>query len=514
MREKGLTLFLLAYSILWIGGVVSYGIYGAPPVTDSWTAAAFLWIAGLIILLSSHPSAAVFLAVASVGALGAEIIGVSTGKIFGTYQYTQALGFRVLDVPIVIAMAWCIFLGYVWNGASHLRVGVLTKAGIGALWMTCLDLVVDPLAAGPLAYWRWTEGGWYQGIPISNFMGWFVVSFVLLLILNRRLAQNPLAHIVGLSVLLFFTLLAAIKSMVVPAAIGSVLMILDIAFVPREQSAFTNRIKGVISRKMSWISVIALFSLVSALHTPLLLAESNVREQLSSAKRLLREGSVLNDETLVLRGYEIIKSLHEQAPSTTTLYFVAQAEWELVRLGLDAKDRRIYEQYIDGAVEKAKEIVEQRKDWSEGHALLSSLLGYRIAYSPLNAIMSGPKANRSAEEAVRLDSTNARAWMVRGIMKFNTPALFGGDKEQAIVSLLKAVELYEHRPTPDWDEPEWGYLDALLWLGWAYEQSDRPHDANALYRKALRAEPRATWIQKKFLSPLESRSGSASASGQ
>ena len=271
----------------------------------------------------------------------------------------------------------------------------------------------------------------------------------------------------------------------------------------RERTGGRVTVQG--SRRASSISPWAAFVLIGMLQAQSVQGQTNIREQLFSGKQLLRDGSVLNDEALVLKGYELLKSAHAQSKSTTTLYFVAQAEWELVRLGVASDERGTYDKFIEGALENGKEVVQQRKEWSEGHALLSSLHGYRIAHNALNAITAGPKASGSADEAVRLDSANPRAWLVRGIVKLNTPWLFGGDKKEAVANLRKAVELFEQRPKPQWDEPEWGYLDAMLWLGWAYEQTDRPDDARAGYKKAMSAEPRATWIQEKFLSPLTRR---------
>jgi uncharacterized membrane protein len=503
MRENVVILLLLLYALLWIGGVVSYGIFGGPPATDSWTAAAFLWVAGLSVLVSSERASMMYLFGASAVALAAEIAGVATGKIFGTYTYTDALGFRILGVPVVITMAWCAFLGYVWHGTSHLRHGIVTRSAIGALWMTSLDLVVDPLAAGPLAYWRWADGGWYEGIPASNFAGWFAVSFVLLMFLNRRRFTNHLARGVGFSVLLFFTVLATIQAMVVPALIGVILMAVDLFFVPREQDELVRKFFASITRAKAKVSLLAILGIMTLSQTQTLYGGIPVRDQLTAAKQMLYEGSVLNDESLLLKAYDLIKSLHAQSPGTTTLYFLAQAECELVRIGLDAKNRDLYKRFVDGAIEKAQELVEQRKEWSEGYALLSSLYGYRIAHNPLAAFTSGPKAKSTAEEAVRRDSTNPRAWMVHGIVKLNTPSLFGGDKDEAVASLRKSVALFEDRTRPEWDAPEWGYLDALVWLGWAYEKTDRPAEAGIAYAKAVRAEPRATWIQEKFIVPLQ-----------
>jgi uncharacterized membrane protein len=61
---------------------------------------------------------------------------------------------------------------------------------LGALFMVYLDIVIDPVA---LRGDRWflgkiygyPEGGAYFGVPISNFVGWFVVGYVLIYALQK-----------------------------------------------------------------------------------------------------------------------------------------------------------------------------------------------------------------------------------------------------------------------------------------------------------------------------------------
>ena len=38
--------------------------------------------------------------------------------------------------------------------------------------MVALDLLIDPLASGPLGYWIWEAKGWFCGVPLVNFFGW------------------------------------------------------------------------------------------------------------------------------------------------------------------------------------------------------------------------------------------------------------------------------------------------------------------------------------------------------
>jgi putative membrane protein len=125
---------------------------------------------------------------------------VAYGIPFGGYDYTETLYPHVLGVPVVMAAAWVVLFAYV----RQMRTPPL----LAAAWMTAIDLVIDPLAAGVLGYWKWHNAGLYYGIPWTNFAGWYLVSLVLFTLARRPAARNPGVKWMGLSVVLFFTVIA------------------------------------------------------------------------------------------------------------------------------------------------------------------------------------------------------------------------------------------------------------------------------------------------------------------
>ena len=83
--------------------------------------------------------------------------------------------------------------------------------------MLAADLVIDPLAAGPLHYWRWQTNGLYYGVPLTNFAGWLAVSVLIVLITPRSTAR---LNAIPATVVAFFSILAARYALWLPAAIG------------------------------------------------------------------------------------------------------------------------------------------------------------------------------------------------------------------------------------------------------------------------------------------------------
>jgi len=68
---------------------------------------------------------------------------------------------------------------------------------LGALVITALDLVVDPILSGPgFRAWVWDTAGPYYGVPIQNYFGWIVTAFVVHF-LCRSLEQRAMAQPAG-----------------------------------------------------------------------------------------------------------------------------------------------------------------------------------------------------------------------------------------------------------------------------------------------------------------------------
>ncbi|HVF90017.1 MAG TPA: carotenoid biosynthesis protein [Blastocatellia bacterium] len=215
------------YAVMWAGGISSYFFGNGPPPGAEWTAPAFLFLAGLMVVVSEGRRAIpLTLAVAGMG-FAAEVIGSRYGVIFGEYLYTETLAPSLLGVPVAMAAAWLILFAYVKQMLAAFGLAGWAQVLLSALWMTAIDLVIDPLAAGPLNYWRWKESGAYYGIPAHNFIGWLAVSLLIFLLVRAVWGPgwqpNRWARFVGFSIVLFFTLIALSARFFMAACIGGAL---------------------------------------------------------------------------------------------------------------------------------------------------------------------------------------------------------------------------------------------------------------------------------------------------
>ena len=108
---------------------------------------------------------------------GVEILGIKTKLIFGAYTYQTALGPKYFDTPLLIGINWLILVYASGTLFSSFPLHFLWKSLLAAGLMTGMDYVIEPMAIRH-HYWQW-EG---QQIPVQNYVGWFLVSFLMQLI--------------------------------------------------------------------------------------------------------------------------------------------------------------------------------------------------------------------------------------------------------------------------------------------------------------------------------------------
>jgi uncharacterized membrane protein len=208
------------YAVMWIGGVGHYVLVGGPPLNAPWTASLFLLLAGLLVALASRKQDVAGLLITAVIGFSAEVIGVRYGFIFSNYRYTDVLQPQLLGVPLVMLSAWVVLVSYTRQMLINVRMPFWLDVAGAAAWLTAIDLVIDPLAANQLGYWRWAKSGAYYGIPWHNFAGWFVVGSIIFGLVRRQWEPNPWIRSVGLSIVLFFTVIALSYGLVLAGLIG------------------------------------------------------------------------------------------------------------------------------------------------------------------------------------------------------------------------------------------------------------------------------------------------------
>ncbi len=136
----------------------------------------------------------IFLITSFVTGVLVEVIGVNTGLLFGDYGYGSVLGLQVKKVPLIIGINWFIII-YCCGITVHtlLRkiinsmpapgskmLKVLAVIVDGATLAVIFDWLMEPVAV-KLNYWHWNGNG---SIPFYNYLCWFLVSILLLVVFH------------------------------------------------------------------------------------------------------------------------------------------------------------------------------------------------------------------------------------------------------------------------------------------------------------------------------------------
>ena len=131
--------------------------------------------------LLAHASLAVgFVILGFLTGMITEILGVQRGWIFGDYKYGNALGYKILGVPMLIGVNWALLTIITAAIAQQFYENLFMRIVIGVCLMIFLDLLIEPIAP-VLDFWAF-EGG---NAPLQNYIDWTAVAIFLQSILDE-----------------------------------------------------------------------------------------------------------------------------------------------------------------------------------------------------------------------------------------------------------------------------------------------------------------------------------------
>lgn len=103
-----------------------------------------------------------------------EVLGVASGILFGEYQYGQTLGWKFMDVPIIMGVNWLILSFSSLGIIGRLTSNSYLKVIMASLIMVVLDVLIEPIAI-KLDFWIWTD----VNVPVQNYIMWFFSALII-----------------------------------------------------------------------------------------------------------------------------------------------------------------------------------------------------------------------------------------------------------------------------------------------------------------------------------------------
>ncbi len=126
-----------------------------------------------------------------------ESLSIATGFPFGNYYYT-GLG-KIGEVPWII-MPGYLSMGYLSWLIAHILTGhfdskiersnILLIPFVASFVMVMWDVVMDPIMSTIQGEWVWPNGGFYFGVPLTNFFGWYLTIFLIYLVFAFFLSRQ------------------------------------------------------------------------------------------------------------------------------------------------------------------------------------------------------------------------------------------------------------------------------------------------------------------------------------
>jgi putative membrane protein len=123
-------------------------------------------------------------------AFAMENLGTGTGFPFGSYHFEVGADLPHIGlVPIIVGPLWFGGGYFSWVVASVLldgadrqldrRFNVVALPVVAAFVMTQWDLVMDAPNATIARVWIWHDSGGVFGVPLSNYLGWLLTSWLI-----------------------------------------------------------------------------------------------------------------------------------------------------------------------------------------------------------------------------------------------------------------------------------------------------------------------------------------------
>ena len=176
------------------------------PGAAGWPEAVLL-VSGVACTITSAtrrlPLQNVLLAVFIIAVLGGAVyaLGVTTGIPFGPFEFGDSIG-----APLFKTLPWTVPLIWVLavlnsRGVARLILRPWRKVSGYGFWLIGLtavltllfDFALEPFAARVKHYWLWIPTKFpvtWDGVPVSNFLGWAAVSVLIALVIAPALINK------------------------------------------------------------------------------------------------------------------------------------------------------------------------------------------------------------------------------------------------------------------------------------------------------------------------------------
>ncbi|WP_321422515.1 carotenoid biosynthesis protein [uncultured Methanobacterium sp.] len=197
-KDKGIKILFILFALTIISLMISYFINSSLLLLAG---SVYMFAALAFSLLHSsklvgNKKTLIFFLLAGLSGFISEILCVKYG-LFGEYYYYTGTGLLFNLIPLLLPISWAVIIYICYTITNFFLYGfggekprykhnflflmgfLVLLSAIDGLIAVNMDMIIDPVAVSPLVQqWVWVNGGPYFGIPIGNFILWFLITFV------------------------------------------------------------------------------------------------------------------------------------------------------------------------------------------------------------------------------------------------------------------------------------------------------------------------------------------------
>lgn len=152
---------------------------------------------------SDYKKSSIPLLIIFAGGFFIEYIGITTSLLFGEYSYGDALGLKMLGVPLIIGLNWFVIVAASVNVILWIKVPKPILAFMAGFLATAMDALIEPVAM-KYNFWDW-DG---HMVPLFNYLCWFLFASAFALIyLKFSQEKNQIGYYLFSIWLVFFGVL-------------------------------------------------------------------------------------------------------------------------------------------------------------------------------------------------------------------------------------------------------------------------------------------------------------------
>lgn len=215
-------------------------------------------------------------------------------------------------------------------------------------------------------------------------------------------------------------------------------------------------------------------------------------------KRLSYLAYLQQDKNSWKSSVAIATKSYQTDPALEKLFELAVTEYGLLNATMKDQDKKLFNDYYDGLESRLEELAKDKAYAAEAKAMLASIYGFKIAYSPWRGMILGGKIEKLIDSALEIAPNSPIVQKMYAGNQYFTPEMWGGDQEKALSAFRKSNQLFERNQDTD----NWLYLDNLAWIGIIHQEKGMKAEAKQVWEKALTIEPNFYWVSKGLLPGL------------